>query len=208
MHLLLRLTLGFIFCLVVFQSNGQFITTWQTTKSITIPTEGTGYNYTVDWGDGTLESGFTGDATHTYTNSGVYTISISGDFPRIYFNNAGDKNKILTIEQWGNIEWKSMAGAFYGCSNLSYNATDIPDLTQVSDLSYMFYGAHQFNGDIGSWDVSNVSNFSYMFLGTTFNQDIGSWDVSSGTDFSNMFFDASAFNQDIGSWDVSNGTQF
>jgi len=61
-----------------------FITTWQTTminENITIPTNGGGYNYMVDWGDGTFTAGETGDATHNYTTPGVYTVSISGDFP-------------------------------------------------------------------------------------------------------------------------------
>ena len=69
-----------------------FVTTWQTTtpnENITIPTTGTGYNYTVDWGDGTVENGFTGNATHTYVTAGTHTVSISGDFPRIYFVNPG-----------------------------------------------------------------------------------------------------------------------
>ncbi|MCP4456431.1 MAG: BspA family leucine-rich repeat surface protein, partial [Cytophagales bacterium] len=40
-------------------AQNEFITTWQTTtasESITIPTTGgSGYNYTVDWGDGNTE---------------------------------------------------------------------------------------------------------------------------------------------------------
>jgi surface protein len=42
-----------------------------------------------------------------------------------------------------------------------------------------------FNQDISSWDVSNVTNMNYMFAsGSSFNQDISSWDVSNVT---NMF---------------------
>jgi surface protein len=45
-----------------------------------------------------------------------------------------------------------------------------------------------FNEPIGSWDVSNVTNVSYMFDGAkSFNQNIGSWDVSIVTDMESMF---------------------
>ncbi|MDG1794530.1 MAG: BspA family leucine-rich repeat surface protein, partial [Flavobacteriaceae bacterium] len=55
---------------------------------------------------------------------------------------------------------------------------------------------------IGSWDVSNVTDMSYMFGGaTSFNQPIGNWDVSNVTDMNNMF-QRTPFNQPIGGWDV------
>ena len=64
-------------------------------------------------------------------------------------------------------------------------------------------------GDINTWDVSVITDFSYLFFNsTTFNSDISNWDVSSGNNFSYMFHFASAFNQDIGNWDVSSGNNF
>ena len=41
---------------------------------------------------------------------------------------------------------------------------------------------------------------------SAFNQDISNWDVSNVTNMSYMFFDATAFNQDISGWCVTNIT--
>ena len=45
-------------------------------------------------------------------------------------------------------------------------------------MSSMFDGASNFNGDLSSWDVSNVINMSNMFESAiSFNGDLSSWDV-------------------------------
>ena len=209
---MLRVLAGILLLFSAFSvyAQGEFITTWRTTavnESITIPTTGGGYNYAVDWGDGNTSSGQTGNATHTYAAAGDYQVKISGNFPRIYFNHSGDRLKIRSINHWGNIAWTSMYRAFSGCANLGYTATDNPDLSNVTDMSYMFSSASSFKGNIGSWDVSGVTDMQGMFhSASSFNKDIGSWDVSGVTDMSAMFYGALSFNQDIGSWNVSNVT--
>ena len=61
-----------------------------------------------------------------------------------------------------------------------------------------------FDGDISSWDVSNVRFMSGMFSNaTSFNQGIGSWDVSSAQYMYDMFEDATSFSQNLGGWYVS-----
>ena len=178
--------------------------------SITIPTNPafTNYSYTVDWGDGNMDTGLTDDATHTYATSGTYTVSITGTFLAIYFNNGGDGNKIRTIKQWGTNPWASMTNAFAGCSNLNIElGAGNPVLSSVTDMSDMFENAAAFNGDLSRWDVSSVTNMEEMFLfATTFNSDISGWDVSSVTDMSHMFQSATAFNQDLSGWNVSKVT--
>lgn len=219
-------------------STCSFVTTWKTdnpgssnSNQITLPTlaGGGGYNYTVDWGDGNTDTGVTSSSpnTHTYASPGTYTVTISGSFPRFFFNNAGDKAKLLTVEQWGNIVWNRLS--FFGCSNLQVTAADAPDLSGVTDISNMFrdctslsggvsnwntenivfmlnvfMGATSFNGDIGNWNTSNVENMSSMFAQcTVFNQDIGNWNTAKVKFFNSMFIDARDFNQDIGNWNTS-----
>ena len=189
-----------------------FITTWTTTaynEEITIPTNsGSGpYHYRVDWGDGSIDSDLSGDATHRYASPGIYTVTIRGVFPHIFFNSRSGADKIRTVEQWGDIRWTSMERAFAGCSNLEILATDVPDLSEVTDMSFMFESATSFNQNIGNWDVSKVANMSGIFwCATSFNQNINDWDVSNAINMSFMFNGAYAFNEDISGWDVSNVT--
>ena len=222
MNIMLRI---FLLNLLIIQSFGQaFITTWKTdnpgisaSNQITIPTFGSAvYSYSIYWEqvgnaaiNGTISGPITGEYTITFPTAGIYRVSITGTFPRIYFNGSSnpvinnDFNKILTVEQWGSIVWTSMGNAFQACANLTIPATDAPNLTQVTDMSYMFAFATSFNQPIDHWNVSNVTDMTNLFYGAdSFNQPIGAWNVSRVTSMSGMFAGATNFNQPIGSWDV------
>ena len=204
------------FYVTVVSFDSAFTTTWKTTtanETIFIPTKGgsdaTNYDFSINWGDGTVENimGDDPNPTHTYDTAGTFTVKITGTFPHFYLNYNSIRAKLLSVEQWGNIAWESMNSAFGGASNLTINATDVPDLSRVTDMASMFRSATAFNQDIGNWSVDSVTNMDYMFaFANSFNQDIGGWNVSNVENMSNMFNNARAFNQDIGGWNVSGVT--
>ncbi|MCP4377420.1 MAG: DUF4347 domain-containing protein, partial [bacterium] len=142
-----------------------FVTTWQTdnpgtsaSDTITIPIGAGDTDFTVFWGDGTSTDYTGGPATHTYASAGTYTVAIVGDFPGVNFNAGSDGDKLLSVEQWGNIAWQDLNDAFDGAENLVINASDAPDLSGVTNLSEMFRDATSINQDISGWDTSSVTN--------------------------------------------------
>lgn len=165
------------------------------------------YNYDVDVdNDGIFDfTGLTGDFTHDYGSIGTYTIQIRGDFPSIYFNGGWEGQKLTDIVQWGTINWSSFASSFNECTNMTCSATDVPDLSGVTDFSGMFARCGLFNANIGGWNTSTITNMENMFLdASSFNQNIGGWNTSNVTTMVLMFSGASAFNQNIGGWNIAN----
>ena len=197
-----------------------FVTTWKTdnpgtsaSNQIIIPAGNSPGPYDIYWeevgnpvNNGT-DIGYSGDKILNFPKAGIYKIEIEGNFSQIRFGHIGDREKILSIDQWGDITWTTMIEAFRGCSNLQLTATDAPNLTQVSSLLLMFSHAKNLNQDIGNWDVSNITNMAGMFRGASaFNQDIGNWNTSKVTNMESMFEGAHTFNQNLDGWNTSNVT--
>lgn len=197
---------GFLIISTVSFSQEPFITTWEISGNLTVnilisnDANNFSYDYTIDFGDGTVQSNVTGSITHQYLNPGIYTITISGSFPKF---STAMPNNLLSIEQWGDIIWQDMTSAFYNCNNLIINATDAPNLTQVTSLSRMFNSCDNFDSSINHWDVSNITDMSLMFATTYFNQPLNNWDVSNVTNMQGMFAGCHFFNQSLESWNVS-----
>ena len=183
---------------------GAFVTTWRTatdSDEITLPLSGA--DITINWGDGSTTTGVSMPIDHTYGTAGDYTVRITGDLTGFHLNDAADASKLVSLDQWGTASWASMENAFRGADNMVYNAGDAPDLSGVTDMTGMFYGASDFNGNISGWGVSSVTDMTDMFAeASSFNQPLSSWDVSSVTNMTGMFYNTSDFNGNLSGWDV------
>ncbi len=147
----------------------------------------------------------------TFPSPGTYRVDVLGTHPsfRLNYSLSGlsDADKLLTVEQWGDNVWAGLAYSFRVATNMTINASDVPDLSVATDMTGMFGGATSFNQNINNWDVSNITDMNGLFSGATaFNQPLNSWDVSNVTNMRSTFAFTDAFNQDIGAWDVSNVT--
>ena len=140
-----------------------FRSTWKVpadSKTITLPlVEDYNYNFTVDWGDGSPISEITAhndeDKAHTYAEAGDYNLVIEGTLEAWSFNNAGDKDKIRSVEDFGDLGYTNLSGAFHGSTNLSAFAGGVT--SDVTDMTSMFEGATNANPDVSNWDVSSVT---------------------------------------------------
>ncbi len=190
-----------------------FVTTWDTSlgagTTVTLALAGA-VNATIYWGDGTVEAVSTpGPHVHDYGSDGIYTVLVRGSAGGYNsLNNGGgigERAKLISVDEWGQLGFTNMYSAFYECSNLVSVPNTSEGIEAVGDMSYMFYGASVFNETIGGWDTSSVGDMSYMFYGASaFNEPIGGWDTSSAGDMSGMFMDALSFNQNLSGWCVMN----
>ncbi len=203
------------------QESTNFISVWNVSidsgssgyNNLTLPLQsGSLENFTVNWGDGTnskVTSYNSVNATHHYGSGGVYAVNISGNITGWAFGSSGgDAAKLIDISQWGSLKLSNNGYQFADCNNLvNFTANDTPDLTNVNDLSYMFYQDSKFNGNINDWNTSLVTNMGYMFANASnFNQPLNNWDTNSVTDMGYMFANASNFNQPLNNWDTSSVT--
>ena len=192
--------------------NPDFVIEVDTTKAgsvsdtIVLPLlSGGTYSGTIDWGDSTTSPLSYGNREHTYDAGGTYTITISGTtFEGWRVNNAGDKLKFIDVQNWGIFRLVS-SEAFYGCTNISFTATDAP--IQITTLRNAFASCGNIgNPDFSKFNTSAVSDYQGCFYLTTGNPDIAGWNTGNATTMYFMFFGNSDINQNLSGWVVANIT--
>jgi len=126
------------------------------------------YNATIEWGDGTtstITSYNDTDLTHVYSTPGIYTIKVLGNLPWPKFNGT-DREKLMSVNQWGYNEWRSMGTSFQGCSNLEIYATDIPNTSLVNTLANAFNGCTSLTTmSLAGWDLTSCTSFGWGYTG-------------------------------------------
>lgn len=111
---------------------------------------------------------------------------------------------IIGIENWDTKNVTDMSGVFWGAKNFNGNISKW-DTSNVETMSSMFNDASKFDRDLSNWKTSNITNMQSMFADAKeFNNANKSlnWDVSKVKDMKFMFFGARKFNQDISNWNV------
>jgi len=150
----------------------------------TIPLKsGETYDFSVDYDGQTTTHNTDSDLTLTFpSGAGTYDIEIKGDFPAIYFNNGGDRLKLLEVSNWGDVVWTTMDCAFYGCANMDITATDVPDTSAVTVFTRAWSNCESMTS-FPAIDTSAGSNFSYTWYWCLALESFPTLDVSSGTNF-------------------------
>ena len=177
----------------------------------------------IDWGDASSEI-LTGNTTHSYAVSGSdqeYDIKLFDSPSGSKFTGFAAPLGVLeasyekTILKWGEIEWQN--NSWFGTTTTGVykirlaapnGADHKPNLSQVTSLYKMFGTSQTYktdyltgwfedtNDNLEHWDVSTITNMSYMFRNPdpVSTKDDGSdnilkcanWDVSNVTNFHNF----------------------
>ena len=146
--------------------------------------DGTGIqSYTVDWGDGNVETLTSQDAYHTYVSTGSYNTKVTGKFDQLNYPKEeitqAFRDKVKKIYNWGpNMPVVYRLGE---CPNLTVTATDLLNTSRLVNTLYMFQECTSVNSvpRIGEWDMSRFTSLSGMFYRSGFDGNLGNWDVSS-----------------------------
>ena len=152
-------------------------------------------------------------ATDTYGEIKDWDTSTITDMSSL-FKNKQTFNE--DISNWDVSNVTTMENMFENASlfNNGDESLNTWNTSKVTNMRNMFKSAEVFNQSINTnvqnaggsneyvaWDVSNVTNMSYMFYDDSdnvpFNQPLNKWDTSAVTNMSYMFKKANVFNQNL-----------
>jgi hypothetical protein len=134
-------------------------------QSVTLPLiAGYTHDFTVIWGDGGANGKVTtysdADATHTFTNSGTYTVRIRGKCQSFSTNNtAAIRTSITKVIRWGTAADFRLLN-LYGCTNLTQIPYDGDGTTAITGAADITTFAHFLRGCTSYTQALNDRMFS------------------------------------------------
>lgn len=170
------------------------------TSLVVSPYPGESVKVMVDWGYGWFN---TYDVTTPLTQID-WTASTSLRNVRVFVDRPIEGlgiSNVVALTDWGSAEISRVRFNHFW-HNTSYTGRLVPDHipTYLTDLSGMFqdtFSEDSFNEDISMWDVSHVTDMSYMFRGAQhFNQDLSGWCVTNITSLPTDFATNSGLTED------------
>ena len=220
---------------------GMVVATTGASEMFTIPCQNSGvFDATIDWGDAsesTITAYNDADLVHTYASAGDHTITITGTFGNIYYNNGGDKAKVKEVSGSGYLGMLATNASFFGCTAMtlfdgmsdtknsvsfadtfrsctaltSLDASTL-DTTLTTTMARTFFSCSALTTlDISTLNFSIVTSFASTFSGCLSITSLlmGSIDTSSCISFGNAFRDCSSLpTLDISMLDTSITTNF
>lgn len=168
-------------------------------ETLTIPAKDHGtFNAEIDWGDGSPVSTITtwndADLAHVYATAGVYTVRISGNFPRLKMNdNPTNAAKLLRVLQLGAVGALSYENMFQDCANLTSIESPVTDMSAFGGTS----GTRYICKNCASLTSVNITNFvaplnasfyaAFQLCTSLTSINIKDWDTSLAKSYDLMF---------------------
>jgi hypothetical protein len=157
-----------------------------------IPVQGAGL--IADWGDGFGFQLFTGPYPITnYPIGGTKQVDICGAITNFGTNAPWDSGTLRRVISWSGAF--NLNGAFRGCSNL----ISVPSTCPALSLTYAFYDCPRIDlTTIALWNMTNVTDVSYMFGPVPQNlQRLQAWTSSLTSDIVYDYFITDSSGNDI-----------
>ncbi|MGY3724678.1 surface protein [Granulicatella balaenopterae] len=163
---------------------------WFTYETVKTPL----YTITIT-GDGQLDK-------EIWENTIKYNAAIEKLYSRtekIIFNPTTDK--VIQFPQDASQWFKAFGGVITGLDKV--------DVSQVTNMSYMFSSMVNADPKVANWDTSKVTDMSYMFSDTnTADPDVTNWDTSQVTTMEGMFDSSQKAQPNTTKWQTANVTSF
>lgn len=110
----------------------------------------------------------------------------SGKFMNYMFHYCLEFNQSILNFDISNVEL--ISGMFNECYLFDQDLYNFKFNKKIKSISFILSNCYTFNGDVSTWDVSNIEYFDYSFQYTKkLKQNLSHWDVSNAQSWINVF---------------------